>query len=164
MTGPFKPWPFVEADLKRYRRLAPEGKTSFTLSVYAEQDHATASARAERGIVWVYRRLFEIAKPMLANQVEGYEDYRKLGWTVPLVDRLLSIGVLETLGLAAVGDSAHVAKRLAGLEASGLDRVSLMVGGGDLSVTEITTSLNLITSAYRQTGTVTATLARTVSA
>ncbi len=149
MTGPFKPWPFVEADLARYRRLAPDGETSFTLSVFCAEDHCAARARAKQGIVWVYRRLFEIARPILAKQVAGYEDYRKLGWTVPLFDRVLGIGILEKLGLAAIGDPAHVAKRLRALEASGLDRVSLMVGGGDLSVAETASALELIGRAYR---------------
>lgn len=149
MTGPFKPWAFVNADLARYRNLYPAGETSFTLSVYCEEDHKVARERVRRGIVWVYRRLFEIAKPMLSTQVEGYEHYRQLGWTMPLLDKMLSISVLELLGLAAVGDPGHVTDRLAALEATGLDRVSLVCGGGDLRPDEIARSLSLICDAWR---------------
>lgn len=148
MTGPFKPWPFVQKDLSRYRKLAPWGETSFALSVFCEEDHEKARARAEEGFQWVYRRLFEVARPILQRQVEGYEDYRKLGWTVPLLDKMLSIKTLETLGLAAVGSPEHVAKRLSELEANGLDRVSLVVGGGDLEVEEVCRALNLISHAF----------------
>jgi len=149
MTGPFKPWAFVNADLARYRSLSGVGETSFTLSVYCEEDRKVARERARRGIVWVYRRLFEIAKPMLSKQVTGYEHYRQLGWTVPLLDKMLSISVLEMLGLAAVGDPEHVTARLSELEASGLDRVSLVCGGGDLQPEEVSRALNLIGTAWR---------------
>ncbi len=151
LTGPFKPWPFVKSDLQRFRKLAPDGETSFTLSVYCDEDHKAARARAEKGIVWVYRRLFEVARPILAKQVAGYEHYRTLGWTVPLLDKLLSITALEKLGLAAVGSPEHVGKRLDELAASGLDRVSLVVGGGDLAVEEIARALRLIAGTRRQT-------------
>ncbi len=150
MTGPFKPWAFVNADLSRYRSLYADGQTSFTLSVYCEQDHKAARERARRGIVWVYRRLFEIAKPMLSKQVEGYEHYRQLGWTVPLLDKMLSISALELLGLAAIGDPDHVSDRLATLEAAGLDRVSLVCGGGDLHPDEVARSLTLLGEAWRR--------------
>lgn len=133
MTGPFKPWPMVERDLARFRRLRPEGRTSFTLACYCGDDHDEARRTAEPGLVWAYRRIFEVAGGVLRKQVAGYEHYRKLGWLVPVLDKVMSLTVLETLGLAAVGDADHVAGRLAKLQESGLDRVSLIVGGGDLS-------------------------------
>lgn len=136
MAGPFKPWPMVAADLKRYRRLRPNGKTSFTMAVYCDDDHARARKRAEDGILWVYRQIMEVSRPFLTQRMAGYEHYRTLGWIAPLLDKVLSLGALETLGLAAVGDPDHVAKRLGALKDSGLDRIGLMIGGGDLSRAE----------------------------
>lgn len=150
MTGPFKPWPFVKADLARFRKIAPQAETSFALAVHSDINHEQARQQAERGLVWVYRRLFEIARPILAGQVEGYEHYRKLGWTVPLLDKMLSVSVLESLGLAAVGSPNHVAKKLAKCADAGLDRVSLICGGGDLTPDEIAKSLSLIAGAWRE--------------
>ena len=149
MTGPFKPWPLVRADLERYRRLAPRGRTSFALAVYCEPDHAAARRRAEAGIVWAYRRVMELTRPLLSRQLEGYEHYRRLGWLAPLLDRVLSLALLERLGLAAVGDPAHVARRLSALAASGLDRVSLIVGGGDLEPEACVSCLELIAREVR---------------
>jgi alkanesulfonate monooxygenase SsuD/methylene tetrahydromethanopterin reductase-like flavin-dependent oxidoreductase (luciferase family) len=149
MTGPFKPWPFVKADLARFRNIAPQSKTSFALAVHCDVNHEHARQQAERGLVWVYRRLFEIARPILAGQVEGYEHYRKLGWTVPLLDKVLSVSVLESLGLAAVGSPDHVAKKLTKCADAGLDRVSLICGGGDLAPDEIGKSLSLIAGVWR---------------
>jgi len=144
MTGPFKPWAFVNADLARYRAKKPDGETSFTLSVYCEADRDAARARASEGLIWVYRRLFEIARPILSKQVEGYEHYRQLGWTVPLLNKMLSVTVLEKLGLAAIGTPEHVVARLTELQRSGLDRVNLMVGGGDLTPAEVGRALSQI--------------------
>lgn len=150
MTGPFKPWPFVKADLARFRKTAPTAETSFALAVHSDINHDHARQRAERGLVWVYRRLFEIARPILAGQVEGYEQYRKLGWTVPLLNKVLSVSVLESLGLAAVGSPDHVTNKLEKCADAGLDRVSLICGGGDLSAEEIAESLSLIADAWRE--------------
>jgi alkanesulfonate monooxygenase SsuD/methylene tetrahydromethanopterin reductase-like flavin-dependent oxidoreductase (luciferase family) len=149
MAGPFKPWPFVRADLARYRRCTEltgtrPGATSFTLAAYCEADHHAARTRAEAGLLWVYRKIFEVSRPLLAGRIEGYEHYRKLGRLLPVLDRALTLTLLETLGLAAVGNPEHVAARLLALQASGLDRVSLMVGGGDLPAQRVADCLSLI--------------------
>ena len=149
MSGPFKPWPLVRADLARYRRLSPRGRTSFALAVYCESDHESARRRAAGGIVWAYRRIMAITRPLLARQLEGYEHYRRLGWLAGVADRVLSLGLLERLGLAAVGSPDYVARRLDRLARSGIDRVSLIVGGGDISVAETTACLELIAREVR---------------
>jgi alkanesulfonate monooxygenase SsuD/methylene tetrahydromethanopterin reductase-like flavin-dependent oxidoreductase (luciferase family) len=150
MTGPFKPWPMVKADLARYRRLVSSrtgsagGETSFTLAVYCEADRKAARARAAPGLVWIYRKILEVSRPLLTRQIAGYEHYRKLGRVTPLLGKVLSLPVLESMGLAAVGDPPQVARRLAALQADGLDRVSLVIGGGDLSARETIACLELI--------------------
>ena len=149
MTGPFKPWPLVRADLKRYRRLcrgSHVGCTSFTVAVYCEEDHEAARRRAEPGLLWAYRQIFEIAAPLLTQQIAGYEHYRKLGWLTPLLDKILSLTVLERMGLAAVGRPEHVARALLALQESGLDRVSLVIGGGDLGAAETLRCVELISA------------------
>lgn len=144
LTGPFKPWPMINADLKRYRAKLPAGPTSFTMAAYCGLDHEQARRRAGPGILWAYRRILDVTRSMMVRQVEGYEHYRKLGWVTPLLDGVLGLGVLETLGLACVGGPDHLARRLRTLRRSGIDRVSLVLGGGDLSVREVTESLELV--------------------
>jgi alkanesulfonate monooxygenase SsuD/methylene tetrahydromethanopterin reductase-like flavin-dependent oxidoreductase (luciferase family) len=138
MTGPFKPWPMTRADLARYREAAPDGETSYTLALYCEEDHKAARRRARDGLLWVFRKIFEVSRPLLATQVEGYEHYRRLGWLLPILDKALSVAVLEKLGLAAVGDPDHVLRKLTALRESGLDRVSLVIGGGVMDVKQTT--------------------------
>lgn len=136
MAGPFKPWPLVDADLKRYRRARPGGRTSFTLAVFCDDDRAAARRRAEAGILWVFRQIMEVSRPFLEKRMAGYEHYRTLGWIAPLLNKVLSLGMLETLGLAVVGTPDDVARKLIALQESGLDRVSLMIGGGNLPTNE----------------------------
>jgi alkanesulfonate monooxygenase SsuD/methylene tetrahydromethanopterin reductase-like flavin-dependent oxidoreductase (luciferase family) len=144
MAGPFKPWPLVKADLKRYRRLRPDGKTSFTVAVYCQEDQEGARRRAEPGLVWAYHRMLEITRPLMSQQIAGYEHYRNLGWITPLFHRILSLPVLESMGLAVVGNPDHVRENLLALQRSGLDRISLVIGGGDLTVAETTGCVELL--------------------
>ena len=144
LTGPFKPWPMINVDLKRYRAAYPGGLTSFTMAAYCGLDHEQSRRRAGPGILWAYRRILDVTRTMMVQQVAGYEHYRKLGWVSPLLKGVLSLSVLETLGLACVGEPDHVAKRLRTLNQSGVDRISLVLGGGDLSVSEAIASLELM--------------------
>ena len=144
LTGPFKPWPMINVDLKRYRAAYPGGLTSFTMAAYCGLDHEQSRRRAGPGILWAYRRILDVTRTMMVQQVAGYEHYRKLGWVSPLLKGVLSLSVLETLGLACVGEPDHVAKRLRTLNQSGIDRISLVLGGGDLSVSEAIASLELM--------------------
>lgn len=144
MAGPFKPWRSVRADLDRYRRLRPHGRTSFTLACYCARDHRTARNRAGPGIVWAFRHIFAVARPFLSARTEGYEYYRRLGVAAMLMENRLRLPLLEMLGLAAVGDPAHVAARLGRIAAAGVDRVQLVIGGGDLAASELEACVDLL--------------------
>lgn len=132
LTGPFKPWPMVSHDLRRYRALRPAGRTSYTIAVFCDDDRDRARRLAEAGLVWAFRQILELTRPLLLGQLAGYEPYAKFRWVAPLLEKVLSLRVLEMLGLAVVGTPADVANRLLGLRDSGLDRVSLVLGGGDI--------------------------------
>jgi alkanesulfonate monooxygenase SsuD/methylene tetrahydromethanopterin reductase-like flavin-dependent oxidoreductase (luciferase family) len=144
MAGPFKPWPMIKVDLARHRRLRPEGRTSFTFACYCDEDHAAARRRAGPGIVWAFQNILDAARPFLTQRSEGYEHYRKLGIATALLEKTLTLTTLEFLGLAAVGSPEHVAERLAGIASSGVDRVSLAIGGGDLSSAETIRCVELL--------------------
>ncbi|MBI3453002.1 MAG: LLM class flavin-dependent oxidoreductase [Rhodospirillales bacterium] len=144
LAGPFKPWPMVAADLARYRARRPEGKTSYTLAAFCDTDKSRARSLAGPGIVWAFRRIFELTRPLVRGQLEGYEDYARFRWVAPLLEKALSVPVLETLGFSAIGDPDHLRRRFDALAGSGLDRVSLVLGGGDLPQADLLRSLDLI--------------------
>ena len=144
MAGPFKPWRWVERDIARYRALRPRGRTSFTLACYCEPDHEAARVRAGPGIVWAYENLLNVARPFLTRKTAGYEHYRQLGIAATVFEKVLTLPVLEFLGLAAVGDPTHVARKLSTLAAAGVDRVQLAIGGGDLPVERLEACIELI--------------------
>lgn len=144
MAGPFKPWPWVKRDFMRYRRLRPQGRTSFTLACYCETDHRAARARAGPGIVWAFEHMLEVTRPFLRQRTAGYEYYRKLGFASMLLEKTLTLPALELMGLAAVGDPPHVAAKLAQLQAAGVDRVQLVIGGGDLPAARLEACVELI--------------------
>ena len=144
LTGPFKPWPMIKADLKRYRAAHPAGLTSFTMVAHCDDDHQRARRTAGPGILWAYQRIIDVTRTMMVKQVAGYEHYRKLGWLTPMLEGFLSLNILEKLGLACVGNSDHLGKRLTALNEFGVDRVSLVLGGGDLKAAEVKRSLEII--------------------
>ena len=144
MAGPFKPWPMVKADFARYRRLRPVGRTSVTLACYCEPDPRAARRRAGAGIVWAFRNILEVARPFLTARTEGYEHYRRLGIASALFEKALTLSTLELLGFATVGAPRHVADRLGVIAAAGVDRVSLVIGGGDLAAAETVRCVELI--------------------
>jgi len=144
MAGPFKPWLMVKTDLARYRRLRPGGRVLYTLACYCEADHQAARRRAGPGMVWAFRNVLEVARPFLARRTEGYEHYRRLGIASALLEKTLTLPLLEMLGFAAVGDPEHITERLAVIASAGVDRVSLVIGGGDLPAAETTRCVELI--------------------
>jgi alkanesulfonate monooxygenase SsuD/methylene tetrahydromethanopterin reductase-like flavin-dependent oxidoreductase (luciferase family) len=144
LSGPFKPWPMVAHDLRRYRALRPGGKTSFALACFCAEDRARARALAGDGLVWAFGQIFALTRPLIQGQLEGYEAYRRFRWIAPLLERTLNLRVLEMLGLAVVGTPDDVAARLQDLAASGLDRVSLVLGGGDIALDEQLRSMALM--------------------
>jgi alkanesulfonate monooxygenase SsuD/methylene tetrahydromethanopterin reductase-like flavin-dependent oxidoreductase (luciferase family) len=144
MAGPFKPWPWVKRDFARYRSVRPQGRTSFTMACYCEADHTAARARAGPGIVWAFENILAVTRPFLQKRTAGYEHYRQLGIAAAVLEKALSLPVLEFLGLAAVGGPEHVAEKLSIVAASGVDRVQLVIGGGDLPAARLEACVELI--------------------
>lgn len=144
LSGPFKPWPMVASDLSRYRALRPGGKTSFTLACFCAENRERARTLAGDGLVWAFGQIFALTRPLIQGQLAGYESYRRFRWIAPLLERTLSLRVLEMLGLAVVGTPDDVTARLQDLAASGLDRVSLVLGGGDVAWVDQKRCLDLL--------------------
>jgi alkanesulfonate monooxygenase SsuD/methylene tetrahydromethanopterin reductase-like flavin-dependent oxidoreductase (luciferase family) len=156
LVGPFKPWFMVREDIRRYRehwrRCHGEGpaapgqnpRVGMTLGIYCLEDGARARRIAADGITWFYRQLLDQTLPVLERLYAGYEYYRRVGRLGGLLGRATSLPVLETLGMAVVGDPVHCAKRLRALQEAGVDHVLCAIGAGVLPSAQVRESMRLI--------------------
>lgn len=156
LAGPFKPWIMVREDLRRYRRhwarLRGTGapapgenpRVGMTVGIYCERDHRRARAAAADGVVWFYRQLLEQSRELLARLYTGYEYYRRMKPLRALLERAVSLPLLEAMGMVIVGDPAHCIRRLREFERAGVDRVLLAVGAGALSSAQVRAALELL--------------------
>lgn len=156
LVGPFKPWFMVREDIRRYRahwrRYRGAGapapgenpRVAMTVGIFCLEDGRRARALAAEGITWFYRALLEQTRGVLEHLYGSYEYYRRMGRLRGLLDRAVSLPVLETLGMVVVGDPEHCVRRLRALERAGVDRVLLAVGAGALPTAPVRTCLELI--------------------
>ncbi|QKT02904.1 LLM class flavin-dependent oxidoreductase [Ectothiorhodospiraceae bacterium 2226] len=158
LVGPFKPWFMVKEDIKRYRRAwrehhgagAPSPhqnpRVGMTLGVLCLEDGARARELAAPGLTWFYRQLLGQTYPVLEQLYESYEYYRKMGHLRSLLGKAVNLTVLETLGMAVVGDPAHCRKRFEALARAGVDHVLCAVGAGALPTEVVQESMAVLAS------------------
>jgi alkanesulfonate monooxygenase SsuD/methylene tetrahydromethanopterin reductase-like flavin-dependent oxidoreductase (luciferase family) len=142
--GPFEPWPIAALNLQRYRDRYPQGQTAFTLGAFVHEDRAEARRIAGPGLAWAFRHILEGTAPVLKAQVETQESLAALRWMLPIVERPVSLPALEALGLAVVGTPDDLLRHIERLAASGLTRLSLMLGGGDVPRDQLLAACELI--------------------
>ncbi|MBL8807783.1 MAG: LLM class flavin-dependent oxidoreductase [Rhodospirillales bacterium] len=142
--GPYEPWPIAALNFQRYRERYPQGQTAFTLGAFVHEDRAEARRIAGPGLAWAFRHILEGSAPVIKAQVEAQPSLASLRWMVPLIERPVSLPALEALGLAVVGTPEDLLHHLSRLAASGLTRVSLMLGGGDVARDQLLMACDLI--------------------
>lgn len=155
LIGPFKPWFMVREDIRRYRdawqrqhgsstdssHLNP--RVAMTLGIHCHPNHRMARNEARAGLIWFYRQLLGQTRGVLEHLYEGYEYYRRFGAFRNLMDKTLTLGALEILGMTVAGDPAHCIERLSALKAAGVDHLLLAFGAGVLPQTATTNAMRL---------------------
>ena len=156
LAGPFKPWVLVRRDLVAYRRAwrlhHPGGaarpgdnpRFAMTLGVLCLEDGAEARRWAADAFVWYYRKLLDLVRPALESPRESYAYFRRLGRLHGLLQRTLSLTLLERMGMVVVGDPDACVAGLARLARAGVDRVLCAVGAGALPTAVTRRSLALM--------------------
>ncbi|MBI1243967.1 MAG: LLM class flavin-dependent oxidoreductase [Alphaproteobacteria bacterium] len=142
--GPYEPWPIASLNLQRYRERFPQGQTAFTIGAFVHEDRAEARRIAGPGLAWAFRHILEGSAPVVKAQVETQDSLAALRWMVPMIERPMSLPALEALGLAVVGTPDDLLRHLERLAASGLTRVSMMLGGGDVAQAQLLAACELI--------------------
>lgn len=155
LVGPFKPWFMVREDIRHYRehwqtrhgresaasRLNP--RVAMTVGLFCHENGREARRMAKEPFEWFYGRLLGQTRPILEQLYDGYEYYRKMGRFRGLLDKAVNLTLLDTFGMAVVGDPAHCIKRLKTLEAAGIDHVLLAFGAGAMPSLDVQASMRL---------------------
>jgi alkanesulfonate monooxygenase SsuD/methylene tetrahydromethanopterin reductase-like flavin-dependent oxidoreductase (luciferase family) len=117
----------VREDIRRYRKAWSEhqgegvpssgqnNRVAMTVGVLCLEDGARARDLAKAPFEWFYRRLLGQTQPVLEKLYDTYEYYRRMGRFRGLMDRAINLKLLDTLGMAVVGDPEHCTRRLRAL-------------------------------------------------
>jgi len=133
LAGPFKPWFMVKHDIGRYVGAwnAPEPpRVGMTIGVLCLRDRSRAHRLAADAFGWFYRKLFAATLPVLERIYPSYEQLHELGRFRALMKLGVDFGLLETFGLAVVGDPAECRDKLRKYAASGVTHCLLAFGAG----------------------------------
>lgn len=146
LAGPFKPWFMVKHDAARYRAAwnAPEApRVGMTLGVLCLRDRRRAHQLASDAFGWFYRELFAATLPVLERSYPSYEQLHEMGRFRALMKLGVDFGLLETFGLAVVGDPAECREKLEMYSAGGVTHLLLAFGAGAVEGEVVRESLEL---------------------
>lgn len=148
LVGPFKPWPMVRHDIRRYRKALGTsiGRVGLTVGIVCLADGERARRIARGAFTWFYQRLFEVTAPVLDALYPSYEHIHALGRFRGLMKLGIDLGFLQTFGLAVAGTPAECVRRLAKFQAAGVDRILCAIGAGAAEPAVVEESMRLIAS------------------
>jgi alkanesulfonate monooxygenase SsuD/methylene tetrahydromethanopterin reductase-like flavin-dependent oxidoreductase (luciferase family) len=156
MAGPFKPWFLIRQDLASYRRTWREchgtntpmpgqnPRFATTVGVLCLEDGSEARQLAGEAFIWYYRHLLDQTRPILQSLQETYEYYRSLGRLHFLLQRAISMRILESMGMVVVGDPDECARHIARFQRAGIDHLICAVGAGVLPTSIVQRSLRVM--------------------
>jgi len=146
LAGPFKPWFMVKHDIGNYVSAwnSPEApRVAMTLGVLCLADRRRAHRLASEAFGWFYRELFAATRPVLERIYPSYEQLHELGRFRALMKLGVDFGLLETFGLAVVGDPAECREKLRKYAAAGVTHLLLAFGAGAIEGAVVRESLEL---------------------
>lgn len=147
LAGPFKPWPMVASDIRRYRsawtRPDPP-RIGMTVAMLCLRDGARARALAAPALRWSYGELLRVVAPVLERLFPSYEAFRDIGRFRRLLAAGARLPVLELAGLAVVGTPGQCIDRLARYAEAGVTHVLCSIGAGALPTDVVRESLECI--------------------
>jgi alkanesulfonate monooxygenase SsuD/methylene tetrahydromethanopterin reductase-like flavin-dependent oxidoreductase (luciferase family) len=155
LVGPFKPWFMVKEDIKRYRQAWQQHqastqeqslnpKVAMTVGILCLEDGKRARQLAKPAFEWFYGHLLNQTRPILQQLYEGYEYYKRMGSLHTMFSKVIKLSLLETMGMAIVGDPEHCIKKLRKLEEQGVDHVICAVGAGALDTEVVQESMRTL--------------------
>lgn len=156
LAGPFKPWFLTKQDLAAYRRawrechgtsaLMPGQNSRFamTVGVLCLEDGDEARRLAAEAFIWYYRHLLDLTRPILQSLQETYEYYHSLGRLHFLLQRAISMRILESMRMVVIGNPDECARSFAHFQRAGIDHLICAVGAGVLPTSIMQRSLRVM--------------------
>ncbi len=147
LAGPFKPWFMVRHDIERYRRAWPgpgPARVGMTIGILCLEDGRRARALAEGAFAWFYGELYRATLPVLEKLYPSYEQLHELGRFRALLRLGITLGLLDTFGMAVVGTPEECVRKLGKYRAAGVTNLLLAVGAGAVDTAVVRESLELI--------------------
>jgi len=146
LAGPFKPWFMVKHDIGRYRAAwnhSAAPRIAMTLGVLCLADRRRAHRLAREAFTWFYRELFDATRPVVERMYPSYEQLHELGRFRALMKLGVDFGMLETFGLAVVGDPVDCRDKLRKYAEAGVTHLLLAFGAGAIEGAVARESLEL---------------------
>ena len=150
LAGPFKPWFMVKEDILRYRRHWQQlhgdqpPRIAMTVGILCLEDGKRARQLAKPALEWFYTHLLNQTRPILEKLHDSYEYYKSMQSLHTLFGKVIKLPVLETMGMAIVGDPAHCIKKLKKLEQHGVTHVLCAIGAGALPTEVVQESMQVL--------------------
>lgn len=140
LAGPFKPWFMVKQDIKRFLG-AWQGDTppriGMTLAIVCLPDAKRAQQLAKPALTWFYRELFKTTEPVLERLYPSYEHFHELGKFRSLLKLGVDLNLLQTFGMAVVGNPEQCIEQLRGFQAAGVTHLLCAPGAGAVSTDHV---------------------------
>ncbi|MDH5301415.1 MAG: LLM class flavin-dependent oxidoreductase [Gammaproteobacteria bacterium] len=152
LVGPFKPWFMVKEDIRRYRecwqQLHPDkpAHVGMTVGIFCLEDGKRARQLAKPALEWFYSHLLNQTRPILEKMYRSYEYYKSMETLHTLFTKVIHLRVLETLGMAIVGDPDHCIAKLRQLQQHGVTHVLCAIGAGALPSEQVQESMLVLAS------------------
>lgn len=147
LAGPFKPWFMVKHDIGRFRRAWSDAalpRIGMTVGMLCLEDGERARQLAETAFKWFYQELFRATLPVLEKLYPSYEQIHELGRFRQLMKLGVTFGLLDTFGMAVVGDPDECMARLRKYQAAGVTNLLCAIGAGALGTDVIRESMHCI--------------------
>jgi alkanesulfonate monooxygenase SsuD/methylene tetrahydromethanopterin reductase-like flavin-dependent oxidoreductase (luciferase family) len=147
LAGPFKPWLMTKHDIKNYLAAwngNSPANVGMTVGIVCLPDREQAKKVAKQALTWFYNELYKTTLPVLEKLYPSYEHFHELGKFREVMKLGINLTLLETFGMAVVGNPADCIRQLRKYEKAGVTHMLLAVGAGATETEIVRESLRCI--------------------
>ena len=147
LAGPFKPWLMVKHDIQNFRaawHASTPLRVGMTVGIVCLPDRKRAREIAKQALTWFYHELYKTTLPVLEKLYPSYEHFHELGRFRELMKLGINLTLLETFGMAVVGDPQDCIKQLRKFQQAGVTHLLCAIGAGAIPSETVQESMRCI--------------------